>query len=342
MKILKRFAMLTLLFMSNCICTYDTHATGGMMQNLEVAKFLQYLTAKASAAATLTAYRSDLEDFLKFTANKFPLLVTRQDVRAYLLGLKARNLSIRTIRRRITCCKYFYRVLKLNGKIEINPFAGMTGPRVSRVLPKYLTRQEVATMLELPNLSTIQGRRDAALMETMYSTGIRLGEAVQIRKKDISNGEVFILGKGNRIRRVPIGRTALCAIEKYLDWDPVPDESIVFRSQGRQRMTTRTVERIIDGYLVKIGHPELSAYVLRHCFATHTLEVFAETPVSKRGRHQDILLYISEMLGHSSIKQTQVYLHVMPTLLRTGYAALEMTRAGMNQMKLFDCVEVTT
>jgi integrase/recombinase XerC len=241
--------------------------------------------------------------------------------------MQAAGLRAVTIRRKVACLKSFYRWLKRQGKVRVNPFEGMTGPKKDRLLPKFLSQAEAGELMELPDTRTLAGKRDLAILETIYTAGLRISELAGIRTQDLDLLErvVKITGKGGRERILPIGRSAARAITDYLTASPVIYGSCVFRSLHAHRITTRSVERVIDRYLEQLGRPELSAHSLRHSFATHMLENGAD------------IRSIQEFLGHNSISTTMRYTHVNLALLKKNAGSvMETLREGMNQMHLFE------
>jgi len=289
--------------------------------------FLAYLSAvRLASVLTVRAYGIDIAEFAEFVGPKFPKGVTRLDVRAFLIGLRARSMMVSTIRRKVASLKSFYRWLLILGMVTASPLAGIPGPRPERLLPKYLSQEEARRLMEAPDRETPAGKRDAAIMETLYSSGVRIAELAGIRTQDadMKQRQIKIAGKGKRERIVIIGGLAARAVEAYLAAAPPPAGGLVFRSLRGQGITTRSIERIVDRYLQEIGKPELSAHCLRHSFATHLLENGAD------------IRSIQELLGHASINTTMRYAHVDMRSLKRGYKALENIREAMNQLELFD------
>lgn len=297
-------------------------------ERLVVESFLQYYrVVRMASIYTVKAYFRDVQDLAEFSGRKFPEGVSRLDIRAWLISMHAKGLKAVTIRRKVACLKSFYRWLKRQGKVSENPFEGMNGPKKDHPLPKFLSQAEASELMELPDTRTLVGKRDLAILETVYTAGLRISEIAGIRARDLDLFErvVKVTGKGDRERILPIGRPAARAISAYLEAAPVVSSGFVFRSLHAQRITTRSVERVIDRYMEQLGRPELSAHSLRHSFATHMLE-----------RGCDIR-YIQEFLGHASISTTQRYTHVNLALLKkNGSSVMEGLREGMNQMRLFE------
>lgn len=293
-----------------------------------IGDFLKYYrVVRMASIYTLKAYFRDVQDFAEFSGQKFPAEVGRLDIRAWLVSMQVKGLKAVTIRRKVACLKSFYRWLKRQGKVELNHFTGMTGPKKDHPLPKFLSQAEVGQLMEFPDTRTLAGKRDLAILETIYTAGLRISELAGIRVRDVDLLErlVKVTGKGAKERILPIGRPAARAISVYLAAAPVASSGFLFRSLHAQHITTRSIERVIDRYMEQLGRPELSAHSLRHSFATHMLENGAG------------LREIQMFLGHVNVSTTTRYMHVNLALLKkNGASILENLREGMNQIKLFE------
>ena len=231
-------------------------------------------------------------------------------VRAFLAHLNEQNYSKATSARKLATLRSFYKFLVRRGHIENNPVTAIRTPKQEKRLPRCLDSQQVEILLNCPDTNNMLGARDRAILETLYGSGLRVSELVAL---DLTNvdflGEVLhIRGKGKKERLAPIGAPALQAIQRYLtfrDSDPRKqsfDQQALFINKHGQRLSTRSVRRKMDKYLLQAGlDPRISPHTLRHSFATHMLNNGADLRV------------VQELLGHQSLSTTQVY-----TQLTTG------------------------
>lgn len=277
-----------------------------------IEKFLNYLKIeKEYSQHTLLNYTIDLRYFSSFLRGKSIEEVDSFDIRKFLAELKAKDFSKKTIARRISCLRSFFRFLVREGYIRNNPFLAIRTPKLDRKLPLFLTVDEVTKLIESPE-EDLPGLRDRAILETIYSTGIRISELVGLNIEDIDfiGGAVKVRGKGKKERLVPIGDKALKAIKNYLEKrSPLfkENKAIFLNNRGR-RITVRGVRLIVDKYVAKTALREkVSPHTLRHSFATHLLERGAD------------LRAVQELLGHASLSTTQIYTHVTAEHLRSVY-----------------------
>ena len=279
--------------------------------------FLDHLrNARRYSPRTVEAYRRDLADFEAFLAPRMegaPRAETigEEDVRAYLRELTRRGLSARTVARRLATLKSFRRYLKARGVDGVQVGPDLKGPRLPRRLPPFLSEEDLQRLLDGPGWEETRcPERDRAILEMLYGTGIRLGELVGLRVRDLNAGGILqVRGKGNRERRVPVGEAALAAVAAYRATLPAgPPDAPLF--PGRKgALSPRTVQRIVTGHLRRIARrARLSPHLLRHSFATHLLDRGAE------------LRSVQELLGHASLASTQVYTHITMERLRTAHA----------------------
>ncbi len=279
------------------------------MKHIE--NFLNYLTLeKGYSHNTIEAYRRDLKGFFNFI-NKDWNDVTKEDVLSYLRELKKKNISQRSSSRALSAFKTFFKYLILEGAIKVNPLSGIKGMRQTKFLPTYLTIEEVEELLSLQDLSNPTGKRDKAILELMYATGLRASEIVELRMEDIEldEGFIYVMGKGGKRRMVPTGEIALKYLRIYLD---VREEFLsgkgsnyVFLNYTGEPLTRQGLWKIIKKYGKKIGIADkLTPHTLRHSFATHLLERGAD------------LRSIQIMLGHSRISTTQIYTHIAAERLK--------------------------
>ncbi|MBI3996568.1 MAG: tyrosine recombinase XerC [Candidatus Omnitrophica bacterium] len=278
-----------------------------------VQRFLRYLSTERNASDhTCRNYALDLSQFFAFLAHHRLAIITPLEIRRFVAHLSTRQLSRRTIARKLSCLRSFFRFLCREGTLEHNPAAAIPTPRLDKRLPSFLDEQQVTRLLETPAKSKWQGLRDRAMLETLYSTGARVSELVGLDLEDLDeiSGTVMVRGKGKKERLCPIGETALKTIRAYMAKRPtklrVP--YAIFVSQKGTRLTVRQVDRLIAHYVQVAQLPStISPHSLRHSFATHLLE------------HGADLRSVQELLGHSSLSTTQIYTHVTAQRLKKVY-----------------------
>ncbi len=242
--------------------------------------------------------------------------VQTESVRDFLTFLKDQDYSKSTTARKLATLRSFYKFCVKRGHVQNNPVATIRTPKQEKRLPKFLDFAQVQKLLETPDASTLLGARDRAMLETMYATGVRVSELVDLNIADVDFvGEaVHVRGKGKKERVTPISRTALTHIQRYLDMRKADPRSTTFEQQALfvnkhgQRLSTRSVRRKLDKYLLQCGlDPCISPHTLRHSFATHMLNNGAD------------LRSVQELLGHQSISTTQVYTHLVSGQLKDAY-----------------------
>ncbi len=237
-------------------------------------------------------------------------------VRGYLAFLNEQNYSKATAARKLATLRSFYKFLVRRGRVEISPVAAIRTPKQEKRLPRFLTPEQINTLLNTPDIDTMLGARDRAILETLYSSGLRVSELVGLNLADVDFlGEVVhVRGKGKKERVAPIGSSALQALQRYLtfrdsdarkeSFDPVA----LFINKHGQRLSTRSVRRKLDKYLLTVGlDPRISPHTLRHSFATHMLNNGADLRV------------VQELLGHQSLSTTQVYTHLTTSRMKQAY-----------------------
>lgn len=243
--------------------------------------------------------------------------VQTEDVQRFLAFLREREYSKSTTARKLATLRSFYKFCVKRQYAQSNPLATIRTPKQEKRLPKFLTEDEVRKLLETPDITTLLGARDRAMLETMYSTGIRVSELVDLNIADIDFvGEALhVRGKGKKERVTPISPTALAWIRRYMDMrraDPRSvsyDQQALFVNKHGQRLSTRSVRRKLDKYLAICGlDPNVSPHTLRHSFATHMLAGGAD------------IRALQELLGHANISTTQVYTHVEHSRLKAVHA----------------------
>lgn len=288
-----------------------------------VNKFLKYLKVEKNASElTLKNYKKDLKIFNDFMTKKNsgfnwikinPLLI-----RSYLANMNDLNYARTTIARRISSMRSFYKFLMREGLLQENPFVGIKTPKLTKKLPVFLEEVEIKGLLSLPE-NTGLGLRDQAILELLYATGCRVSELVNLNLNSVHLKDlyVFLHGKGNKDRIVPIGNTAAKAIVLYCEYT-----RNVLMSKFRQNhkmllinhrgtpLTDRSVRRILNKYIKILAiNKHVSPHVIRHTFATHLLD------------HGADLRSVQELLGHANIETTQIYTHVTTERLVKVYSA---------------------
>ena len=242
--------------------------------------------------------------------------VDTEQIRRYLAHLGKMDYSKSTIARKLATLRSFYKFCLRRGYVQANPLASIRTPRQEKRLPKFLALEQISTLLQTPDDSTLLGARDRAMLEVLYSTGIRVSDLVDLNITDVDSlgQSLRVSGKGRKQRVAPIGPTALAAINRYMGLrkaDPRSanfNQEALFVNKHGQRLSTRSVRRKLDKYLAQAGmDPSISPHTLRHTFATHMLENGAD------------LRSVQELLGHQSISTTQVYTHVTAHRLKAAY-----------------------
>ncbi len=242
--------------------------------------------------------------------------VTTEQIKTFLAYLAEQDYSKSTTARKLATLRSFYKFLLRRNYVSANPLAAIRTPKQERRLPKFLEADAITKLLNTPDDNTLLGARDRAMLEVMYSTGIRVSELVDLNQGDIDFvGQcVRVRGKGKKQRQTPIGPTALAAVNRYLDLrrnDPrnaASDVQALFVNKHGQRLSTRSVRRKLDKYLAEAGlDPTISPHTLRHSFATHMLNNGAD------------LRSVQELLGHQSLSTTQIYTHLTAKRLKQAY-----------------------
>ena len=267
---------------------------------------------KGFSTQTLRAYRNDLSQYLAFLeAEGCSNLgdVTKLLLRKFLALLKKQNYSKATIARKLVCIRSLYKYLCREGILELNPLESIRAPKQDKRLPHFMSVNDVETLLNIPEQNTLLGIRDKAIMETLYSTGIRVSELAGMNVDDVDffNEVVKVRGKGKKERLVPIGNHAMDAIRLYLDKRNSDKPSLFLNHRGG-RLTDRSVARMLEKY-VKAGGmcSTISPHTFRHSFATHLLDNGAD------------LRSVQELLGHANLSTTQIYTHVTTERLKQVY-----------------------
>jgi integrase/recombinase XerD len=287
--------------------------------------FLSYLRVeKGLSQNTILAYGRDLKRFAGFLAQRKKTkidAVTRDDVVDFLSDLYKLKLDSRSVSRYLVSLRAFFKYALMEELVPVDPTENLESPKIRQNLPTYLRKDELERLMEAPDASTAIGLRDRAMLEVLYSTGLRVSELLNLRLADIDArmGCVRCIGKGDKERLVPIGRKAIAAVEAYLAgarpkllrWGtPPPHSHVLFLTRLGRKLSRVTIWKILHDYGVKLGlRGRLTPHKLRHSFATHLLEGGAD------------LRSVQLMLGHADISTTQIYTHVVEERLKQIYKA---------------------
>ncbi|RMH68537.1 MAG: tyrosine recombinase XerC [Gemmatimonadetes bacterium] len=304
-----------------------------------IARFLDYLKYERNCSEhTIVAYRRDLEQFetslrrilgLDATQPIDYAQVSRQDVRAFMSDLYEQDFTKKSIARKLSTLRSFFNFLCDRKVITINVAAQIASPKIEKKLPEFLNVPQISRLVEMPDLDTVQGLRDRAMLEMMYGTGVRVSELVGLNVGDVDLDQnlVRILGKRRKERIVPMGEGAIVATRAYLarreeyierakgmkqNWKDGRririDHDALFLSRYGNRLTVSSVQYMLNRHIEKLAEvSHISPHTLRHSFATHLLDAGAD------------LRSIQELLGHESLASTEVYTHVATKRLREIY-----------------------
>lgn len=262
--------------------------------------FLSYMSAQRGASPhTIRAYRKDIESFF----DSAPDDVKSGDIRAFLAGQLTGGLQKSTASRRLAALRSFFKYLHLEGVVEVNPARLVTSPKLPGHLPRFLTVDEIFAMISGPDGEGVGSARDRAILELLYSSGLRVSELAGLDLTDlkIDDAALLVHGKGKKERLVPVGRKAIEALRGYLAvrYGTGSSENAIFLNKRGGRLTDRSIRRIVLRYAQKLMiSGKVSPHTIRHTFATHLLHGGADLRV------------IQELLGHSSLSTTQKYTHL--------------------------------
>lgn len=265
---------------------------------------------------TLSAYRTDLRGLAKFIEPGLLIKVTQAEIQKYLAFLLAHGVKSSSSARVLSTLRRFYRYQIRENCVSIDPCAQVRSPKQGRPLPKAMSEQQVGDLLEAPDVNSSLGLRDRAMLETLYATGLRVSELVQMTLLEVncSVGVVRIVGKGNKERLVPLGEQAVDWIERYLE-QARPDllkqkvcDALFVTARGAG-MTRQAFWYLIKKHALTAGiNQELSPHTLRHAFATHLIN------------HGADLRSVQMLLGHSDLSTTQIYTHIARERLQSLHA----------------------
>jgi integrase/recombinase XerC len=288
-----------------------------------IARFLQFLAVERNASAyTVKSYREDLIGLADYLAESHggrppsPGDISVLELRAYVAALHEAGYAKTSIARHLASLRSFFRFGQREGWTKTNTAKPLRNPRKGRSLPHFLSAEEIQRLLDAPSTRDPMGLRDGAILETMYSAGLRVSEVVGLNESDIDfeSGVLRVRGKGRRERMTPIGSYALRALQRWLPLrklhakEPAGAAAPVFVNKFGRRLTTRSVARMLEKYLKLTDlDRRTTPHSLRHSFATHLLDRGAD------------IRSVQELLGHKSLVTTQIYTHVSTTALHEAY-----------------------
>jgi site-specific recombinase XerD len=287
-----------------------------------VEAFLESLAGRNASPGTITEYRRHTTEFLAFLASRGIAWTApdRPTIRAYLSGLADRDLSASSVAGRLAAVRSLYRHALRDGRIETDPLAGVRAPRRASRLPRVLTVDEAAALVTAPRRLRARddalARRDAAMLELLYATGMRISElaGLTLDRLDVDRRRLRVVGKGEKERQLLFGAPAAAALRAYLaEGRPVLAArgragGAVFLNAGGAALSARGARLVLDRWVRASGAPKrTSPHTLRHSFATHLLEGGADLRV------------VQELLGHANLQTTQIYTHLSDAALRSAY-----------------------
>jgi len=273
-------------------------------------KFFTYLEIEKNYSShTSLNYRIDLEEFATFLGGAALESVAYPDLRRFLAQLKGRNLKPRTLARKLSSLRSFFKYLQREKVIQTNPAKLLVTPKLDKPLPHFMSEEEAVQLIESPKLGKINSLRDRAIFEILYSTGIRVSELVGLNVDDVDfiGNVIKVMGKGKKERMVPIGDHALNALKEYIDQRKL-DNKFIFVNKGGTRLGDRSVRNIINKYILEQAMAQhVTPHMFRHSFATHLLN------------HGADLRSVQELLGHVNLSTTQIYTHLTTDKLKKVY-----------------------
>ncbi|TWT47732.1 tyrosine recombinase XerC [Botrimarina hoheduenensis] len=288
----------------------------------ETGQFLRHLQRERNASPhTIKAYREDLAGLAEYLEDETgktpePASITPTELRGYAAALGEAGYAKSSIARRLASARSFFRFGQREGWAPANPAAALRNPRKSQRLPHFLSSDEVGRLLATPATKTAQGLRDRAILETLYSAGLRVSELVGLcdGDLDLEEGVLRVRGKGRKERLAPLGSFASAALQNWFaarslhPAEPSGEAAAVFTNRFGRRLTTRSVARMLEKHLATAGlDRRTSPHTLRHSFATHLLDRGAD------------IRSVQELLGHKSLVTTQIYTHLSTRNLREAY-----------------------
>ena len=293
-----------------------------------VNKFERYLKVeKNDSDYTVQNYIQDITVFLEYMKQKGINTISKidyDDIRSYLSCLYARGLSKNSVSRNLSALRTFFKWLLREGEIDNNPMLLVSSPKKDKKLPTYLNYEDIEKILKIPDIKTVLGRRDSAILEMLYSTGIRVGELISIKISDIhfDRQVITVFGKGSKERNVLFGNELATKLKLYIDESrnkllKNKQNNILFLNHHGNSLTESGIEDILNR-IIKKGDLDFSIHphMLRHTFATHMLDNGADLKV------------VQELLGHENLSTTQIYTHVSNDRLRKVYLSTHPRAKG--------------
>jgi tyrosine recombinase XerC len=279
--------------------------------NRYIDKFLTYLEIEKNYSPhTILNYRLDIEEFFRFAGPDVKLdAIDYLILRRFLAELRSKDHRPRTISRKLSSLRSFFRFLQKEGHVKDNPSSLLMSPKLDKPLPKFLSEADVVKFIEAPETDTLMGKRDRAILETLYSAGVRVSELVGLNKDtvDLIGNAAKVAGKGKKERLVALGDKAVDAIQDYLNNRKNSTQALFLNKSGK-RLTARSICNIVNKYITKAClNTKISPHVMRHSFATHMLDRGAD------------LRSVQELLGHVNLSTTQIYTHVTTDRLKKVY-----------------------
>lgn len=283
------------------------------MVSEHVTRFEDWLAVERGYSKhTVESYLRDLNEFVVFVGPELPLVtIEPHRIRAFVYELNSRN-KASSVARKLSALRTFFRFLLRNKMIRQDPMIGISMPKQLKHVPVFLSVDEMFSLLDAPGQQDSLALRDRAILELLYSAGLRVAElaSVDVEDLDLQEGMIRVLGKGGKERMLPLGRPAIHAVQSYLEQRQQlrldcrrrgrePDRRALFLNNRGTRLTTRSVERLVAMYGARAGITvRVTPHALRHSFATHLLEMGAD------------LRSVQELLGHASLSTTQKYTHL--------------------------------
>jgi len=278
--------------------------------------FLNYLSVERGLSVnTIVSYREDINtfiDFLKSSHIESFSSAKKDDITDFMLSQKAKGLCANSIARRLAAIKALYKFLVRERILKTDPSNLIDSPKLWKKIPETLSANEVDALLSEPNIRQTQGIRDKAILETLYATGMRVSEAVNLKVDNVNLDVGFLrcIGKGNKERIIPLGKKAINSIKRYLETGRTKqlrnkEVNFLFLNRSGKKISRQSLWKIIKRYAkaARIKKP-IRPHILRHSFATHLLERGAD------------LRSVQEMLGHANISTTQIYTHISKERLK--------------------------
>ena len=285
------------------------------MKRVLVREYLSYLQVeKGLSKNSFESYQRDLAKLTNWSEkNNLEIVqLSRQDLREFLIDLAAEKLSPTSVNRLISAMRGFYKFLMFDRHITKNPAEDIQSQQTTSYLPRFLNQNEIEQLLAVPDVSGEIGLRDRAILETMYACGLRVSEvcSLQISDVELDAGILTCKGKGNKTRKVPMGKSAVEWLKSYLvlrrKKENIEIQNLFVSIYGRP-ISRQEVFQFVKEYGTKIGRDDISPHTLRHSFATHLVQNEAD------------IRSVQQMLGHSDISTTQIYTHITDQQLRKTY-----------------------